>query len=58
MVINTATDVGLPASVILHMLFNVAFDFVIGLVPLLGDLADVAYKVVHPPRADWPARNS
>jgi len=44
MVIHTATEVGLPASVILHMLFNVVFDFVIGLVPLIGDLADVAYR--------------
>ena len=48
MVINTATEVGLPGMVILRMLFNVAFDFVIGLVPLLGDLADVAYKVGGP----------
>lgn len=45
MVVHTANEVGLPGSVILHMLFNVAFDFVIGLVPLLGDLADMAYKV-------------
>jgi len=44
MVIRTASEVGLPSSVMLHMLFNVAFDFVIGLVPVLGDLADMAYK--------------
>jgi len=44
MVIRTAAEVGLPKSVMLHMLFNVAFDFVIGLVPFIGDLADMAYK--------------
>jgi len=44
MVIRTASEVGLPSSVMMHMLFNVALDFVIGLVPFLGDLADVAYK--------------
>jgi hypothetical protein len=48
MVIRTASEVGLPSSVMLHMLFNVAFDFVIGLVPVLGDLADMAYKVSSP----------
>ena len=27
-----------------HMLFNVAVDFVVGIIPFLGDLADAAYK--------------
>jgi hypothetical protein len=35
---------GLPASVLIMMLFNVAFDFLIGLVPFIGDLADAAVK--------------
>jgi hypothetical protein len=35
---------GLPVSVLVMMLFNVAFDFLIGLVPFLGDLADAAVK--------------
>jgi hypothetical protein len=35
---------GLPMSVLIMMLFNVAFDFLIGLVPFLGDLADAAVK--------------
>ncbi len=35
---------GLPASVLMMMLFNVAFDFLIGLVPFIGDLADAAVK--------------
>jgi len=44
MVVRTASEVSLPSTVLLHMLFNIAFDFIIGLVPILGDLADVAYK--------------
>ena len=37
-------DGGLPMTVLIMMLFNVAFDFLIGLVPFLGDLADAAVK--------------
>lgn len=44
MVIRTASEVGLPLSVLIHMLLNVIFDFVLGLVPVLGDLADMAFK--------------
>jgi len=34
----------LPMHIILMMLFNLALDFAVGLVPLLGDLADAAFK--------------
>ena len=34
----------LPPKVIWSMYGNLALDFVIGLVPVLGDLADAAYK--------------
>jgi hypothetical protein len=44
LVIRTAAAASLPSSVLTHMLFNVAFDFVIGLVPFVGDLVDMAYK--------------
>ncbi|KAK6333360.1 hypothetical protein TWF718_011174 [Orbilia javanica] len=44
MVVRTAMRVGLPAGIVLHMLFNVALDFVIGLVPFVGDLIDAGYK--------------
>lgn len=44
MVVKTAMRVGLPTGLILHMLFNVALDFVIGLVPFVGDLIDAGYK--------------
>lgn len=44
MVIRTASESGLPSSVLLRMVFNVALDFVVGLLPFLGDLADMAYK--------------
>ncbi|KAF2260349.1 hypothetical protein CC78DRAFT_620300 [Lojkania enalia] len=37
-------DGGLPFWIILHMLINMALDFLVGLVPFIGDLADAAYK--------------
>lgn len=39
-----ASEFGLPASVKLRMLCNVAFDFLIGLVPVIGDLLDIGFK--------------
>jgi hypothetical protein len=37
-------DLGIPRVVQLRMLFNVAIDALVGLVPLLGDLFDFAWK--------------
>jgi len=37
-------DGGLPFSLWMMMMMNIAFDFVIGLVPFVGDLADALYK--------------
>ena len=46
MVFRTAMKIedGLPAPVAIHMLINCGFDFVIGIVPFIGDLADAAFK--------------
>ncbi|KAI1908450.1 hypothetical protein LOZ53_004224 [Ophidiomyces ophidiicola] len=46
MVVKTCSNVegGLPKSLYAQMLFNVIFDFAIGLVPFIGDLADALYK--------------
>lgn len=44
MVMRTAMEADLSSGVMIHMLFNIALDFVVGLVPFLGDLADMAYK--------------
>lgn len=46
MVLKTCCQVegGLPAKLKVFMLLNIAFDFVIGLVPLLGDLADALFR--------------
>ncbi|KAK6350113.1 hypothetical protein TWF696_006360 [Orbilia brochopaga] len=44
MVVRTATQVPLPTFTLIHMLFNVALDFVIGLIPFIGDLIDAGYK--------------
>lgn len=46
MVLKTCMQVegGLPAAVKVQMLFNIAFDFVIGLVPFVGDLIDAGFK--------------
>ncbi|EEH40450.2 hypothetical protein PAAG_02505 [Paracoccidioides lutzii Pb01] len=35
---------GLPAGVRMRMLLNVALDFVVGLIPFIGDIADAMYK--------------
>jgi hypothetical protein len=37
-------ECGLPASVLVMMLINMAIDFLVGLVPFIGDLADAAVK--------------
>lgn len=37
-------ECGLPSSVLLMMLINLAIDFLVGLVPFIGDLADAAVK--------------
>lgn len=46
MVLKTCCQVegGLPNGVKMQMMFNVALDFAVGLVPFLGDLADAAFK--------------
>lgn len=37
-------DDGLPLTILSRMVFNILVDFVIGLVPFVGDLADAAYR--------------
>ncbi|PUU80785.1 hypothetical protein B9Z19DRAFT_1100088 [Tuber borchii] len=44
MVIRTASQANLPSNVTIRMMFNVIFDFVIGLVPFLGDILDIGFK--------------
>lgn len=39
-----ARELGVPRVVQLRMIFNVAIDTLIGIVPLIGDLFDVAWK--------------
>lgn len=46
MVLRTCQQVegGLPAEVTLKMYFNIIIDFGIGLMPVIGDIADAAWK--------------
>lgn len=46
MVFRSASKIegGLPGAVALRMLINIIFDFVIGIVPFIGDLADAAFR--------------
>ena len=46
MVVSTCNKIEgqLPASIHALMIFNVILDFVIGLVPFVGDFADALYK--------------
>ena len=39
-----AHQLAAPKSLILKMLGNIALDFVLGIVPLVGDIADVAFR--------------
>jgi hypothetical protein len=39
-----AREFGVPRLVLLRMIFNVAIDALVGAVPLIGDLFDVAWK--------------
>ncbi|MDF1736050.1 MAG: DUF4112 domain-containing protein [Minwuia sp.] len=43
-VVLRARMLGAPVSIILHMLVNVALDFIVGSVPILGDIFDIAFK--------------
>lgn len=43
-VVLRAWMLGAPLSIILQMLVNVALDFVVGAVPVLGDIFDIAFK--------------
>lgn len=46
MVLKSCEDIdgGLPARLRMHMMINIIFDFIIGLVPFVGDIMDAAYK--------------
>lgn len=39
-----AHGLGVPRSLIAHMLWNVAVDLAVGAVPVIGDIFDVAFK--------------
>lgn len=43
-IILEAARLGFPKSVLLHMIGNVAIETVIGAVPILGDVFDIAWK--------------
>jgi hypothetical protein len=46
MVYRTCCQVegGLPTNIRIQMLFNIILDFLVGLVPFLGDLADAVFR--------------
>jgi hypothetical protein len=43
-IIWQARDLGIPRVVIMRMIINAAIDTLVGLVPILGDLFDFAWK--------------
>lgn len=43
-ILTTARRAGAPATLQARMLLNVAIDWLIGLVPLAGDVADIGFK--------------
>ncbi|KAJ9203950.1 hypothetical protein DTO166G4_2670 [Paecilomyces variotii] len=46
MVLRTCEEIdgGLPGNLRMHMMFNIMIDFIVGLVPFVGDIADALYK--------------
>ena len=44
MVLHTCQAADIPASLKSRMLLNIMIDFAIGLVPILGDIADTLYR--------------
>ena len=44
LIINEARRLGVPKTLLVHMLYNVGVDTGIGAIPLLGDLFDVYFK--------------
>ena len=43
-IVNEARALGAPPVLIARMLMNVAFDGIVGAVPILGDAVDVAFR--------------
>jgi len=43
-VVRTAQEAEIPSSVTAQMYANVAVDFGIGLIPIIGDIGDILYK--------------
>jgi hypothetical protein len=42
--VHMCMEAQLPNELVSRMMFNIAFDFLIGLVPLAGDILDIMYK--------------
>jgi hypothetical protein len=43
-IVVQAVQLGVPLPIVLRMVFNVAVDFVLGTVPVAGDLFDVLWR--------------
>ena len=43
-ILNQASRMGAPLSVLVRMVFNILIDAMVGAIPLLGDLFDVAWR--------------
>lgn len=46
MVLRTCSEIegGLPSTLKMKMMFNIVLDFAVGLVPILGDVADAVFR--------------
>lgn len=43
-IVSDAKEIGLPFMLRAQMLKNIAMDFIIGCIPVLGDIADIFYR--------------
>jgi hypothetical protein len=43
-ILTQAAQMGVPKSILLKMTFNIGFDAILGIVPVIGDVSDIVWK--------------
>lgn len=43
-ILTQAAQMGVPKSILLKMAFNIGFDAILGIVPVIGDVSDIVWK--------------
>ena len=43
-ILTQAAQMGVPKSILLKMAFNIGFDAILGIIPVIGDVSDIVWK--------------